>query len=56
MSFSSWGEELEIKIEQITPDRCLINLSSKPILSTTLVDYGKNKRNIKKLVQIFNKQ
>lgn len=40
-SFKSWGEILTIKISEVESQKSLIEITSKPILFTTLLDYGK---------------
>ena len=50
ISFSSFGENLRIKVSPNQNNTsCLIYFESECKIPTTLVDYGKNKRNITNL-------
>ena len=40
------GEVIKIKISAINSEKTLVNISSKPSIPLTLVDYGKNHENI----------
>ena len=53
-SFKSWGEILSIKISKVNSDKSNIEVTSKPILFTTLLDYGKNRKNVNKVKEVFN--
>jgi hypothetical protein len=46
----SWGEEIEISF--ISEN--VVNISSSCKLVTQIFDWGKNKRNVKKLIEIIN--
>lgn len=46
VSFWSWGEDVTIACEYLDNFNTRIHITSRPKLSTTLVDWGKGKRNI----------
>lgn len=46
VSFWSWGENVTITCQYLDDYHTRIHIESKPKLSTTLVDWGKGKRNI----------
>lgn len=48
-SFSSWGEDLSLSIYSDGQGGTMIVAFSKPKLATTLVDYGKNRKNVEAL-------
>ncbi len=50
-SIWSWGENFEIHIEE----NGSIRMQSKCRLATSIVDWGKNKRNVKKFFLAFEK-
>ena len=50
ISIKSFGEVIEFKLKEISCDKIGIELSSRPAVRTTLVDYGKNRENIEKIV------
>ena len=51
MSWLSWGEKITISLEKDTDSTTNVWIQSKPFIRTTIVDYGKNKDNINKLVE-----
>lgn len=53
ISFRSWGEKVEIKIFDKNKISSVIEISSKPILFTTLFDYGKSDDNINKIKDLL---
>ena len=55
ISISSWGEAIEFQLKEIDADQTEIQFSSRPVLRTTLIDYGKNLRNIELLEEFLNK-
>jgi hypothetical protein len=52
-SFKSWGEIVFIKVSEITEKKSVIRITSKPLLFTTLLDYGKNRNNINYVKEIL---
>jgi hypothetical protein len=52
-SWASWGERVTIRLEGLPEGGTLVDIHSRPRLSTTLIDYGKNQRNVDRLRQIL---
>ena len=52
-SFFSWGEEIRILIKSIKEASYDYQVSSKPKLQTTIVDFGKNLSNVNKIERII---
>lgn len=46
MSMLSWGENITIQVYADPSGATLLDITSKPALATTLVDYGKGDRNV----------
>ncbi len=42
----SWGETMSFLITEIDTNLTKISISSKPLVSTTIFDYGKNEENL----------
>lgn len=53
MNWLTWGDEIELHIEETAHNQCVISLSSRPKVKTTLIDYGKNRDNIKRMVDFI---
>lgn len=51
----SWGEFVAIKLTEIDNTRTQLSVFSRPVLKTTLIDYGKSSMNIQKIKLAFNK-
>ena len=49
--WKSFGEYIEFNIDKINESSTKIKIQSKPIVSTTLVDYGKNLENVESLLE-----
>ncbi len=49
MTWKSWGEVISFDLRRIDENRTRVELSSKPVLRTTLVDGGKNLENVEKI-------
>lgn len=54
INFSSWGESMTISFFDPMNGGTRIIANSKPKVSTTLIDYGKNKKNVEAIVQYIN--
>jgi hypothetical protein len=52
-SLSSWGEDLALSIYDDGQGGTMIVAFSKPKLATTLVDYGKNRKNVETLRRVI---
>jgi hypothetical protein len=55
MTWKSWGEVISFDVHKTDNNRIQIIISSKPVLPTTLVDYGKNLENVERIV-VFLKE
>lgn len=51
VSWQSWGEKIMIKLDELNSEETVVTITSKPLLPTTVIDYGKNKRNITRLTK-----
>lgn len=54
LSFESWGEKIEIETIKNENNVFTYLIKSKPIIEYTLADYGKNKENVDKIINIIN--
>jgi hypothetical protein len=54
VTFKSWGESMTISFFDPMDGGTRLIVSSKPKLTTTLVDYGKNRKNVEAIVQYIN--
>jgi len=45
----SFGESISYQVEQISDSHCSITVKSRPLLRTTVIDYGKSRDNIRKI-------
>jgi hypothetical protein len=54
-SLVSFGEEIVIKVIGIGEDNVRVNISSTPAMKFTVIDYGKNYRNIQSIREMFRK-
>lgn len=45
----TWGDEIHFEIKDIGNNQCKVEVTSRPKIRTTLIDYGKNKENIMKI-------
>lgn len=48
-SFRSWGERVTVRIAALTGDGATVTVSSAPVLSFTMIDYGKGLENVRNL-------
>lgn len=55
MSFKSWGEDIKIMVSKTIDGKNLFDIYSKPILVTTLYDYGINLDNVLRIEEIIEK-
>jgi len=54
VSWRSWGERLTVRVQGQAEDQAEIDVLSEPLLRTTIVDYGKNQRNVDELLRAMN--
>ena len=52
----SFGEFINIMLTKINSEQTKINISSKPVVKVTLIDYGKNLQNIKKMTELLEQE
>jgi len=52
-SLYSWGEDIVIRVQEMEEDRHKVMIRSAPAVKTTLIDYGKNLDNVKRIVQFL---
>ena len=50
ISWASWGENIRIDFVKLGPTRTQMIVKSSASVSTTLVDYGKNKKNVNRII------
>lgn len=53
MGWKSFGEQISIFCEALTPTETLIEITSSPSMKTTLVDYGRNLENVEAIGNYF---
>ncbi|MBK9980886.1 MAG: hypothetical protein IPP15_00435 [Saprospiraceae bacterium] len=54
LNWFSWGERILINVKAAHNSLTTYEISSEPVLKTTLVDYGKNLENINRIEKILN--
>ena len=52
-SWGSWGEVIDINIENRNSENQQIEISSRPKFPLTLIDYGKNKENVETITALI---
>lgn len=55
MTWKSFGENILITVSSDVKEECKVSVSSKPIIKTTLVDYGKGIENVRLLIEEIKK-
>lgn len=56
ISWKTWGDIIEIVIEEIAANHTRVSIQSRPLVPTTLIDYGKNAENINRIVGYIEKE
>ena len=58
VNFSSWGEEIQINITQLPgdPSKSNVVIRSECALPTQIVDWGKNKENVNKVINYLQQR
>lgn len=51
MSWASFGEDITVEVSSREAGKILLRISSRPTRSFTVVDYGKNHKNIEEIVK-----
>lgn len=54
VTWRSWGEKIEIRISSVSEGMFKYQVQSKPKLSTTIIDFGKNIENILLIQKLVN--
>lgn len=54
MTWKTWGDVISFDVRKINNDRIHVEISSRPAVRTTLIDYGKNLENVETLVEYMN--
>jgi hypothetical protein len=54
MTWKTWRDVISFEVRKIGNDGIQIEVSSRPALRTTVVDYGKNLENVEKIVGFLN--
>lgn len=54
VTWRSWGERLTVRVQGHAEDQSEIEIVSEPRLTTTIVDYGKNQRNVDEFLRAMN--
>jgi len=49
MTWRSWGDEIRLDAREVGAQRTEVEVSSRPAVRTTLIDYGKNLENVETL-------
>ncbi len=49
MTWTSWGEVISFDLRRVDENRTRVEVSSRPVLRTTLVDLGKNLENVERI-------
>ena len=50
MTWKTWGERISFDVRKISDRESEVEVSSRPIIRTTLVDYGKNLENVERIL------
>ena len=53
-SWRAWGETVDIEVILLDEYATYVRVRSRPILSTTMLDYGKNRDNVDAIVQAIS--
>lgn len=54
VSFTSWGENITIILSPLGMDQTSVMIRSECALPTQIIDYGKNKQNVEKLIRYLS--
>jgi hypothetical protein len=53
IKLTSWGEKIQITESKNENEKRILKISSKPKLKITIVDYGQNKENIDRIIELI---
>ncbi len=51
VSMTSWGEKVTVMLTPIAADRLRVDIYSECCMPTQIIDWGKNKKNVNKILQ-----
>ena len=54
VTFTSWGEEIQITIAAASAEQVLMTIHSECAMPTQIVDWGKNKENVTRITNYIN--
>jgi hypothetical protein len=55
-TWKSWGEIITFQLHKIDNKTTQVIVSSRPVVSTTIVDYGKNLENVERITSFLKEQ
>lgn len=55
INWKTWGDTITFDVKRISNNQTRVKVSSRPTAKTTIVDYGKNLDNVKKIVSFLKK-
>ena len=55
-SLASSGERVVVKVSRVESGMTCVTMSSEPLLPITLIDFGKNWRNLERLEKLLRQQ
>lgn len=53
MTWYTWGDLILFKLDHIHENKYKVLITSRPIVKTTVIDYGKNQDNINRIIKFF---
>jgi len=56
ITWKTWGDTISFDVRKIDNDRTQVEVSSRPSVRTTLVDYGKNLENVERISSFLKEQ
>lgn len=56
LNISTWGDVIEFELHKVTEETTTVRLKSKPVLATTMIDYGKNLENINRITRFLERK
>lgn len=55
MTWKTWGDVISFDVRKIDSDKTGVEVSSRPLLRTTIIDFGRNLENVEKIVAFLRK-
>jgi hypothetical protein len=56
ITWKTWGDVITFELRRIEGNRTLVTVSSRPVVRTTLVDYGKNLENVERICSFLKER